>query len=528
MTTTTTTLIANMRRSLLLLWAIMMMMTSFSDTFDIMSIASTVAFVTPSTTRRKIAIAVMDASIPEQGKHRNPSKQQQQQQQFHTIPKENPYASPDTVSAAGRPYGEVLKGIHALFPPQLLEQRNALSRAEGYWPYIQSGKQPPPKQFTYGEFDFYFLAQLLDTTVLQYNNHENNGKNDDNNNNNNTKKDWDNKVFVDIGSGVGRLVLAAAALHPNLKLCRGIEVLPSLHEQALEKLSACRRRRRRIRLQEATEEIATTFENNAVVSDEIGGEEPSAWQLALAKLIESSAQEDDEEGEYEVQFKNNNSSSSNEGALRKSREHGEEGVQYEYELPLPSHKDTAESTSLLSLTLAPVEFVCGSLDDPYVYFGDADCIFCFSSCMPPEVIDRLAQAVGRQCRPGTIVITTDRMLPLKGYCKANEMDDRIPSGSFELELVDKMDGYGWVTGGTSTAYIHKVKQSLWISDQGPLKPKELSLEDKAFMVYKAMERGELSDPKAFVRAVYNDMVFAGLPDRFLPKLDDDSEGETSA
>jgi hypothetical protein len=53
-------------------------------------------------------------------------------------------------------------------------------------------------------------------------------------------------VFVDLGSGVGRLVLAAAMLHP-FRYCAGVEVLPELHAEALE---AHRRARRAVERRE--------------------------------------------------------------------------------------------------------------------------------------------------------------------------------------------------------------------------------------------------------------------------------------
>lgn len=280
------------------------------------------------------------------------------------LPKQNPYANPYQVSAAGRPYGQVLEYVHNLFPPERLEERNAASRTDGYWPYIQAGESPP-QEYVYGEFDFYFFAQLMDRALKHY--HENDIAGDNASSSSTTSGiDWSDKVFVDMGSGTGRLVLAAAALHPNLQECKGIEVLPSLHEQAKQKLA-------------------------------------------------SSSLDD----------------------------------------------------------VAPVEFVCGSFDDPYTYLGNADCIFVFSTAMPTEVTNSLANAIGRQCRPGTIVISTDYMLPLTGYCESHEHDDRVPSGRFELELVDKVDGYEWTTGGTSTGYIHKVVASLWKPHQGPLQPKDV-------------------------------------------------------
>mmetsp|Transcript_30944 Transcript_30944/g.75674 ORF Transcript_30944/g.75674 Transcript_30944/m.75674 type:complete len:263 (-) Transcript_30944:617-1405(-) len=42
------------------------------------------------------------------------------------------------------------------------------------------------------------------------------------------------EVFYDLGSGVGRLVLAAGLLYPPFSACKGIELLPNLHEKGLK------------------------------------------------------------------------------------------------------------------------------------------------------------------------------------------------------------------------------------------------------------------------------------------------------
>jgi hypothetical protein len=357
----------------------------------------------PSLQRRK-----RGASIP-----RDLRCRLQQQPQQPLVPEENPDFDSTAVSLAGVPYAGVRDAISRLFPPEELEARNAQSRTDGYWPFVRRGEDPPA-DLTYGEFDLYFFSRLLDraASIRREGGHP-------------QEEGWKDKVFVDIGSGTGRLVLSAAALHPGLRLCRGVELLPTIHEQAVKNLEACR----------------------------VAGE----------------------------------------GA----------------------------SHALDSLPLAPVELVCGSMDDPYVYFGDADVIFVFSSCMTAPVLSGLAAAVGRQCRPGTLVITTEYMLPLEGSVPPVERDGRFPSGFYRLGLVEKVNGWCWLTGGSSTAYVHRVESSLWTPHQGPVERPEPTAEDTAFEVAMALEAGTLTDPKRFLRGVRNNMVFHGFPDSFLPKLDGD-------
>ena len=80
-----------------------------------------------------------------------------------------------------------------------------------------------------------------------------------------------------------------------------------------------------------------------------------------------------------------------------------------------------------------------------------------------------------------------------------------------------MDGDCWLTGGTSTAFIHKVVQSQWSPEQGPPPTTKKSLPDTAWEVVHALESGELTDTEAFLRGVYNDMAYQGLPEEFHPK-----------
>jgi hypothetical protein len=59
------------------------------------------------------------------------------------LPEENPDADPDSLSVSNVRYGTVLSGLNHLFLPQELDKRNALSRADGYWPYLGRDDGPP-------------------------------------------------------------------------------------------------------------------------------------------------------------------------------------------------------------------------------------------------------------------------------------------------------------------------------------------------------------------------------------------------
>lgn len=277
----------------------------------------------------------------------------------YLIPQENPNANLESVSRSGVRYRSVLAGLHKLIPPEELEQRNAVSRSDGYWPFIRTGEEPP-LQLTYGEFDFYFFAELLDRAWEHYCDFPSHPKGGE---------VWKNQVFIDVGSGAGRLVLAAAALHPTgWSQCRGVELLPGLHKAASDNLDKCR----------------------------LGDDDSLALPVGH-----------DDESKADPEF----------------------------------------------LGLAPIDFVCASFEDPAInsHWKDASCIFVTASCLPSELLQSLSQ-VGRQCRPGTIIMSTDYPLPLKGSSEDG-------GSSFRLELVEQVDGYSWVTGGDSTAYIHRVVES---------------------------------------------------------------------
>lgn len=109
------------------------------------------------------------------------------------------------------------------------------------------------------------------------------------------------------------------------------------------------------------------------------------------------------------------------------------------------------------------------------------------------------------------------MLPLEGHLPVNHNDSRLPSGPFQFRLMEKIDGWSWLLGGKSTAYIHQVVQSQWKPDQTPLDPPSLSLEEQAYLAVQTAEQE--ADPRTFLVGVYNNMVFAGMPERFWPDLE---------
>jgi hypothetical protein len=356
------------------------------------------------------------------------------------LPQENPFARPETMSTSGVNYRNVLNGIHQLYPSHQLDVRNALSRKDGYWPYVQKGTTPP-KQFTYGEFDFYFFAELLDRAVSWMSDTQRGEADNDG--------PLPPPVFCDLGSGTGRLVFAAAALHPEWQLCRGIELLPGISHSAVQILKEL--------------EMDDQPNLDDVAVEPRRDDEPQVRTLLV----------------------------NDDNAVTKR------------------------------IPLAPIEFTCGSFLDPYVYFGDAGIIFAFSSCMDANLVNNgLVQAIARQCQPGTIVITTDVELPLMGVIPPHDRDNRIPHGRFQMRFLERVDGYCWLTGGSCTAYMYRLESSPWEKGRERVHPPKLSVQDVAFEVVRALEAGELSDTKAFLRNVYNNMVFYGLPESFLPRLKD--------
>jgi len=176
---------------------------------------------------------------------------------------------------------------------------------------------------------------------------------------------------------------------------------------------------------------------------------------------------------------------------------------------------TENNTTLVYLPLAPIQFSCASFTDPYEYLADVDIAFCFSSCMTHDGMTHLAQALGRQSKPGSIIITTEFPLPLEGYIPPLEDDPSMPFGSYKIDLVEVLEGNCCVVGGTSTAYIHRMTQSFG-NEYGIQKriPPVIPLHEQAFRLIQAVENGMLTNTTTFIRNVRNALVFYGFLDEF--------------
>jgi len=371
------------------------------------------------------------------------------------------YETSESLSKSGEFSDSVVQAIDELFPKQGLEQRIALSRKDGYWPFIKAGEDPP-QELVYGEFDVLLLQKSLERSRVLL------------------RKDDKDVVFCDLGSGTGRLVLATAALYPMWKLCRGIELLESIHEEALKIMQSCRRERHVIE-----EDVFDAINNaNSNTTDDDA---------------ESGEKYDDEKHESNITTKVT-----------------DEGVGSDTD----SHDDTTYKTefSLASndgplLPLAPIELECGSFTDPYGSFCDANILFCFSSAMPNHILVDLARSIGRQSLPGTIVITTEYKLPLGGSLDPLPDDPEYPCGEYELELLETISGDCTAVGGESTVFIHRVVKSVGTGKRRVrpvLPPSELA--------YRAIKHMEEIDTQIFLNQVSNQMAFLGFPDSWRPNI----------
>ena len=369
--------------------------------------------------------------------------------------------------------------------------------------------------------------------------------------------------------------MSAAALHPGLKLCRGIEVLPGIHDLAMKNLQKCKKiqhssnsqntnvpKENDSNLDKSKRPTMDSTKLNVIdenMTDEQTDDSPLSSPMdSIKDILEGMSQEEWKEllgDQYEEFMADEKDEEAGDGdnknidTVDSSSDHEHVGtemvdtkemeendddddddvlnVEDEYVLKysIPSNLDISSIERESELPLAPINFECASFEDPYLYLGDVDVVFIFSSCMGKEMLQSLSQALGRGCKPGSIIITTDYTLPLEGYIEKNDTDTynndpNMPYGNYKLELVESINGWCWLTGGESTAHIHRVVESLW-DDNGPRKRPELTLEQKALQIVDSYESGTLTDTEKFLRDVRNRMSFHGLPEEWKPKIKTD-------
>ncbi len=109
-----------------------------------------------------------------------------------------------------------------IYPPAEVAQRNAASRKDGYWPFV-ARNEIPPQDFVYGEFPLDFFQDLIALAISMSPSCPGG-----------VCKDAE---FVDLGAGSGRLVIAASSSKNHWRKCRGVEILRSLHNLSLDKLT---------------------------------------------------------------------------------------------------------------------------------------------------------------------------------------------------------------------------------------------------------------------------------------------------
>ena len=116
---------------------------------------------------------------------------------------------------------------------------------------------------------------------------------------------------------------------------------------------------------------------------------------------------------------------------------------------LPSNQHNSKQLSNINLQL-------GSFTDPYITLHDIDIFFVFSSCMSKEILQSLAESLGRQVKVGSYIITTDYPLPLNGIVgKSLEEDENVPfGGEYNFEIVDVIDGDCAITGMCGMYLLH--------------------------------------------------------------------------
>jgi len=125
----------------------------------------------------------------------------------------------EVAAVTGATAERLWRAIESVYPASMYASRRVLARdaalqhAAATRPTATAGTIIPlaGDQLVYGEFDLEFFERLLAEAAPQ-----------------------PGESFVDCGSGMGRVVLAAALLRPKLGNCHGIEILPELHSAAIK------------------------------------------------------------------------------------------------------------------------------------------------------------------------------------------------------------------------------------------------------------------------------------------------------
>ena len=107
------------------------------------------------------------------------------------------------------------KSLETLYPTAEHDERVRLGKlAQGLTPGTALRPHDKGQDKTYGEFSLESFGQCLSVAA----------------------DGLEEVGFVDVGSGVGRLVLGAALIFPRFRQCHGLEISPVLHEDAVKRL----------------------------------------------------------------------------------------------------------------------------------------------------------------------------------------------------------------------------------------------------------------------------------------------------
>ncbi|CAN0468519.1 unnamed protein product, partial [Discosporangium mesarthrocarpum] len=90
-----------------------------------------------------------------------------------------------------------------------VKRRQAALEAKKRYQQGRDLREVRDKTLAYAEFDFGYLAALLRVAGVE-----------------------EGSVFLDMGSGTGKAVVAAGLLYPGLACARGVELLEGLHNMA--------------------------------------------------------------------------------------------------------------------------------------------------------------------------------------------------------------------------------------------------------------------------------------------------------